>query len=202
MSDAKRIAELKEWVGARCDDCRAAHKTKFSCQSTACWKTRDEILAILGEKAALEDYEKVTARLKDTETWWRNAQSYGMRMEHSRNSLRGPLAQLKARAEKAEAELGQKEAHIKTILQDNAALKAELKAERQVTTDYVIGYAKLEAKLERQRPLIEAVMGAKLIWVAHPAASSFQPLIETRELDYIDRPAVLRAAAIYKEQAK
>ena len=45
--NAERIAVLREWIAKRCCDCRAARQTKFSCQSIACWKTRDDLLALL-----------------------------------------------------------------------------------------------------------------------------------------------------------
>ena len=48
---------------------------------------------------------------------------------------------------KAECDAGKK-ALIDSCNDEIAELQAELKAERQVTTDYVIGYAKLEAELE------------------------------------------------------
>jgi FtsZ-binding cell division protein ZapB len=102
---------------------------------------RDDVEARLTERDALRaENERLTERLKITETWWRNAKAYGMRMEHSRNSLRGPLAQLKARVQKAEAENERLEGVIKSILRDE--IYDRLK--------------KAEAALERVKPLVEA----------------------------------------------
>lgn len=64
-----------------------------------------DIVATIAEKNRLgRELSKVMAELKEsqdrekrTETYWRNAQTYGMRMERSRNGLRGYIAKLKKR---------------------------------------------------------------------------------------------------------
>jgi len=95
---------------------------------------QDEVNDLL---AALDELERLRERLKNTETWWRNAQNYAEKMRHSRDSLRGPLTQMKARAEKSEAKLLTAQA----VNAKNGAVIVEQMAE-----------------LERVRPLVEAAM--------------------------------------------
>ena len=69
----------------------------------ASYKRHDYTLGLL--KKAEAEVERLSVRLKDTETWWRNAQNYAAKLLKQRDGLYGPLAQAKARAESAEAEL-------------------------------------------------------------------------------------------------
>ncbi|MBE3040300.1 MAG: hypothetical protein IMZ62_16000 [Chloroflexi bacterium] len=80
-----------------------------------------------------------------------------------------------------------------------ANTKAELSHAKEVAEGAGYRLANAKAQLEKQRPLIEAVMGARLIWVAHPPASSYMPPIEVREFDQVGDKAILRAALTYKE---
>ena len=129
-----RTKELRERL-FEVRDARAISKDEYA-----------DLFSILDDYAALKaENERLVEREKQTETYWRNAQTYGMKMERSRNALRGPLAQLKARAEKAEAE------------RDKF---------RNLSFRWQKSRADLNDELERQRPLIESSGPAEIVPLA------------------------------------